>query len=365
MTKQEQQAVFELQLFLPYEIKGNEGHRTETISLPSTKEQLEQARRAMGAARLEQCRMINLKSTKRELVAHLPLFYDLNGLNAFAGVLAEQGILSSEEKMDKLMAALEAELPEDMKAALEIAAHLKRYEILPANLQAPGDYASYVREKEGLQVAKELEAFVNLEGFGKQRMRKDGVVWTSKGLLLRCDRPIESLPDELTEVRLFSPLKAELYFRDEWDDISEVREAVTPRELCRYEAPIMKKIMQAQMGLEGERGLAAYLDNCLLARKVYSMIPAVEIWRDELWGVLEVKSYGPLPQNMLEAVVEEWRGQESNGWGEGFEQRPIQTEEGELYVSFWNSGDSFFIATEEQLKGGYLSDMSMQMGGMS
>ena len=42
MTKQEQQAVFGLQLFLPYELKGNEGHRTETISLPATKEQLEQ-----------------------------------------------------------------------------------------------------------------------------------------------------------------------------------------------------------------------------------------------------------------------------------------------------------------------------------
>ena len=39
-----------------------------------------------------------------------------------------------------------------------------------------------------------------------------------------------------------------------------------------------------------------------------------------------------------------------NGWGEGFEQRPIRTEDGELYVSFWNSGRDFSIQTEQELK---------------
>ena len=68
-------------------------------------------------------------------------------------------------------------------------------------------------------------------------------------------------------------------------------------------------------------------------------------------------------QKELEAVKEYWRGQESDGWGEGFEQRPIQTLEGELYVSFWNSGNDFFIATEEQLKG-LEQESDMQMGGM-
>ena len=36
---------------------------------------------------------------------------------------------------------------------------------------------------------------------------------------------------------------------------------------------------------------------------------------------------------------------------EGFEQREIKISEGELYVSFWNSGDEFFLVTEEGLKG--------------
>lgn len=83
----------------------------------------------------------------------------------------------------------------------------------------------------------------------------------------------------------------------------------------------------------------------------------------EVWGVLEVQSYGSLSEKALKAVREYWCGQERDGWGEGFEQRPIQTSEGELYVSFRNSGNDIFIATEEQLKG-MEQNLGMQMGGM-
>ena len=48
--------------------------------------------------------------------------------------------------------------------------------------------------------------------------------------------------------------------------------------------------------------------------------------------------------------MEEWSGQESDGWGEGFEQREIKIEDGELYVSFWSPDKDFFIKTETELK---------------
>ena len=60
--------------------------------------------------------------------------------------------------------------------------------------------------------------------------------------------------------------------------------------------------------------------------------------------------------------VREWvRGQNSDGFGEGLEQRPIETEDGDLYVSMWNSGDDYFIYDENEMNN-YLSQQ--QSGGM-
>ena len=74
---------------------------------------------------------------------------------------------------------------------------------------------------------------------------------------------------------------------------------------------------------EGERVLAPYLRNKLLERKVYSMTPAVEEWDGKLWGVLDVQAYGKLSEGELEGLKEEWEGQCSDGFGEGFAQQPL------------------------------------------
>lgn len=364
MRNKEQQAVFELKLFLPYEFKHSGNRCSEKISLPATEEQLEQVRKSMGVERLEQCKIISLSSARPCLVDYLPQIHELKGLNAFAKILMDQDMLSSEEKMEKLLAALEAELPDDMESASELAEHLEQYEILPDHLQSPKEYATFVLERENIHVDEKLSPFVDYDSLGRYHMKKNGVVQIGNRLVLRRDRPIESLPDELSEIRLFSPLKAEIYRQDVWGDISVEAEEVSAYELCGYEDSIMERIAGERLDSEGERGLATYIHNRLLDRKVASMIPAVEVWQGELWGVLEVKSYGPLSPNMLKAVMDEWRGQESDGWGEGFEQRPIEIDEGELYVSFWNSGDHFFITTEEQLKSTCTQGMPMQMGGM-
>ena len=51
-----------------------------------------------------------------------------------------------------------------------------------------------------------------------------------------------------------------------------------------------------------------------------------------------------------EKELRDWiRGQNSDGLGEGFEQRPINTDEGDLYVSYWNSSDEYFLCTEDEL----------------
>ena len=165
---------------------------------------------------------------------------------------------------------------------------------------------------------------------------------------------LDSSSEKTTErsvLRLFSPLTAIMYAKDDWGELEECSEEVFPAELCSYETEILEQIAKECLLEEGDRGLAVYLDIPELEEKIYSMKPTVEVWHGELWGVLEVESHNQLSEREIEAVKEYWEGQESDGWGEGFEQRGIKIPEGELYVSFWNSGDEFFLTTEEGLKG--------------
>lgn len=51
-------------------------------------------------------------------------------------------------------------------------------------------------------------------------------------------------------------------------------------------------------------------------------------------------------------------GQNSDGFGEGFEQQEIETGEGVGYLSFWNSGNNYFIKDETEFRQ-YLNNQSM------
>lgn len=160
---------------------------------------------------------------------------------------------------------------------------------------------------------------------------------------------------------MFSPLTATRYPRYDWDDINVEEEELLPTELCNYQKEILDQIAKERLSEEGDRGLAEYLNDEGLKEKIYSMNPTVEVWRGELWGVLEVEYRGELSSKEIEDIKEYWEGQASDGWGEGFEQREIKTCRGDVFVSFWNSEHDYFIITEEELKG---QEQPSQKGGM-
>lgn len=334
-----------------------------SLFLPASEEKMERARENLKVDKLNEAKLLGLYSPGTSLEDVLPVDYQIEELNAFSFQLRELRRTESKTVLEKLKAVLCAEMPATMQTVMEINENLDRYEILPEDIQTARAYAEHLIEKEMIQIDPQLKDYMDLDRLGMDRMKRDGVTQTKYGFVLRKDRPISPLPESIERIRLFSPLTADMYIKDEWGELSSVSEEVTSFELCDYETQILELIQREHLDHEGQRGLALYLDNQLLARKICSMHPTVEVWHGELWGVLEIKSRGTLSEKELEAVKEYWQGQESDGWGEGFEQREIQTLEGELYVSFWNSGDDFFIKTEEELKESKQGSV-MRMGGM-
>lgn len=130
----------------------------------------------------------------------------------------------------------------------------------------------------------------------------------------------------------------------------EEQETLYRSELADYEEQIQKAILKERHVEEEPRGLMHYFDgNRQVAAKVISAFPKVQNIRGELFGVLECSICQPLTQNEIYELKNYWDGQMSDGWGEGFEQRPIYTREGELYVSFCADKRYWGIMTEEEL----------------
>ena len=74
--------------------------------------------------------------------------------------------------------------------------------------------------------------------------------------------------------------------------------------------------------------------------KLVSAKWGVETYRGRLFGRIECSLKEELTDAETEILTEWISGQNSDGYGEHFEQQPIDTEDGDLYVSFWNSGDN-------------------------
>jgi len=100
-----------------------------------------------------------------------------------------------------------------------------------------------------------------------------------------------------------------------------------------------------------------------VSEKLTSAVWSVELHGGKLFGRIDCSLKEALTAEETEALRDWLTGQCSDGLGEGFEQQPIDTMDGELFVSFWNSGDDYAMMTESEFDE-YLQQNEMQMGGM-
>jgi hypothetical protein len=151
-----------------------------------------------------------------------------------------------------------------------------------------------------------------------------------------------------SQLKLYMPLTADFYARNEWGDMDESGEEWDGRSLLDYEDGILSALVWNRMPEEAERGLMHWYgkeDN--LDAKVRSAVFTVEARDGVLWGVAECQVLDTLSPQELNGLKDYIEGQASDGWGEEFEQREIQVEGGELYVHLWQS-EGWSIQTEAE-----------------
>lgn len=105
---------------------------------------------------------------------------------------------------------------------------------------------------------------------------------------------------------------------------------------------------------EQERDLhnmADYFDGSAGTKaKLVSAVWDVQAVSGELYGVVRTGLREPFSPEEEKEWIDELIGQAADGFGEGLEQREIKTGDGDIYVSFWHSGDDYFMENETDFR---------------
>lgn len=153
----------------------------------------------------------------------------------------------------------------------------------------------------------------------------------------------------------YCPLKAEVV-DEEYGDLNEV--GYLEIRAAQYE---IEEALEREQNPDFD--MADYItDHPSANNKLVSAVWSVEEIDGVLYGRIVCRSAEAFTPEEIEALKNGICGQNSDGFGEGFEQRAISTDDGDMYVSFWHSGNDYFIRTKEEMD--EVLDQGMKMGGM-
>ena len=158
----------------------------------------------------------------------------------------------------------------------------------------------------------------------------------------------------------YCPLVASVYFRDEYGNCDDFPNEYEGDFLSPYEDRI-RELIQREDGLDSENLAAYFYGSNGAVGKLREIHFGTQNVDGVLYGSIRVELTEPLTPEETEEIREYLIGQCADGYGEGLEQREIRIPDGEMYVSFWNSGDDYFMYNESEFDN-YLHDL--EMGGI-
>ena len=195
----------------------------------------------------------------------------------------------------------------------------------------------------------------------------------------------DAVKEQLEEYVLYDQLdsKEELY-----NTIKEIKESIAPIVTTFY-CPLTAQLHENEYGDMEDVGneylrqymyeieeaverdqspdfeMADYItDHPTANAKLIMAVWSVDMVDGTLYGRIDCRSAEAFTPEEIEAIKDGISGQNSDGFGEGFEQRPIKTDEGDLYVSFWHSGNDYFIHTQDEMDEYINQSNGLKMGGM-
>ena len=161
---------------------------------------------------------------------------------------------------------------------------------------------------------------------------------------------MEQNVNDTKTVKYYCPLLVQMEI-DKSEERNDGSDWLEPCDGVRYLSEIQDAIdLDCYRTMKGKGLMEYFTDNENISAKVLSAFPGVEIIDGEIYGVMVTKQNENLLVDEEEQFIEYMGGQFSDGWGEGFEQRPIKTSDGEIYVSFWERGNDYFLLPEEDFR---------------
>ena len=370
----EPEQVYNGEQFPPYEwkdtmatvelkVKGG----SEFIYIPCSDVEITKALMRLGTPYLDDCKVTidsyNIPDRILNIIPDdLTSLNKIDTLNNLADKLKE--MRSDIRYFERLMDYVN---PQTVDEVFSLADSMYEFELFDGikDIESYGRYM--ICESGNFEYDHNLEEYIDFKKYGIEKSNNELGSFSDKGYIIYhgYNQKLASLlfenlgimvPEEreLKTLKLYMPLTITTY--DIQNDYGYRETLDEPMELGNFEIvdyidEILEAIERDTLSGEEQRGLMKYYDgHDSVNGKVAKYEFSIEMVDAELMGVAILALNDDLTSSELEKIKGEIIDQVADGWGESFEQREINTDMGDVYISFWNSSKSWFIKTAEEME---------------